>query len=89
MREESRNSKKVASRPTTGRSHAAGGQGNNRPQSNQQGLRVDESGNVLACDRYNRMGCDTKSCNFSHVCNKCNDPTHRAPDCKNVRMFSS
>ena len=56
---------------------------------NHQGLRVSEDGHVLACDRYNRMGCDTKACTFSHVCNKCNDPTHRAIDCPNVRMYKS
>ena len=60
--------------------------GNQRTDSNY--VKTTETGQPRSCDRFNRSGCDTRDCNFAHICNKCHDPTHKAVDCSNVRMYT-
>ena len=71
-----------------GRGQGGGGNYNRPPTTEMHGIRVDEGGKVMSCDRYNRGGCDTRNCTFAHVCGKCSDPTHKSTACTNVRMFT-
>ena len=54
-----------------------------------QGVRTNETGDVIPCHRFNGAGCDSRPCAFAHVCGKCHDPTHRSGDCSNVRMHKA
>ena len=94
---DSHESKQVASR---GRGRGAPGGGRGRGAAYTQGsaappgrfsqsVRTSDTGDYVPCNRFNGGGCDTKSCNFAHICSKCHDPTHKSADCCNVRMHNT